>query len=116
MTKEDDEDFENSTKRWICDNVYIHGDVKGRDHCHINRKYRGSAYGDCNINVKLKNEIPIVFRNLKSYDSDLITQELGKFYFKINVIPNILEKYIDFNINNNLFFIDMLFQVEYKIS
>ena len=116
MTKEDDEDFENSTKCWICDNVYIHGDVKVRDHCHITRKYRGSAYRDCNINVKLKNEIPIVFRNLKSYDSDLITQELGNFYFKINVIPNILEKYIDFNINNNLFFIDMLFQVEYKIS
>ena len=23
MTKEDDEDFENSNKCWICDNVYV---------------------------------------------------------------------------------------------
>ena len=35
MTKEDDKDFENSTKCWICDNVYVDGDVKVRDHCHI---------------------------------------------------------------------------------
>ena len=35
MTKEDNEDFENSTKSWICDNDYIDDDVKVRDHCHI---------------------------------------------------------------------------------
>ena len=34
MTKEDNEDFE------ICDNDYIDGDVKVRDHCHITGKYR----------------------------------------------------------------------------
>ena len=39
MTKEDHEDFENSTKCWICDNDYIHADVKLRDHCHITGKY-----------------------------------------------------------------------------
>ena len=30
----DDQEFENSTKFWICD-VYVDGDVKVRDHCHI---------------------------------------------------------------------------------
>ena len=35
MTKDDNEDFENSTKCWICDNDYIDSDVKVRDHCHI---------------------------------------------------------------------------------
>ena len=34
MTKEDNEDFKNSTKYWICDNVYIDNDVKVRDLCH----------------------------------------------------------------------------------
>ena len=38
LTKEDDEDFENSTKCWICDNDYVVNDVKVRDHCHINWK------------------------------------------------------------------------------
>ena len=37
ITKEVDEDFEDSTKCWICDNVYADGDVKVRDHFHIKR-------------------------------------------------------------------------------
>ena len=35
-------------------------------------------------------------------------QELGKFNFKTNAILNELKKYMNFNINNNLFFIDRL--------
>ena len=35
MTRRNDEDFENSSKCWICDNAYVDGDVKARDHCHI---------------------------------------------------------------------------------
>ena len=50
MTKEDNEDFENSAKCWICDNDYIDNDVKVRDHCHITEKYRGSVHRYCNIN------------------------------------------------------------------
>ena len=60
----------------------------------------------CNINVKLNHKIPIVFHNLKNYDSNLIMQELGKFSFKINIISNRLEKYIGFRINNKVIFID----------
>ena len=39
MTRKDNEDFKNSPKCWICDNTYVDGDVKVRDHCHITRKY-----------------------------------------------------------------------------
>ena len=35
MTKEDNENFKNSTKCWICDNDYVDNDAKVRDHCHI---------------------------------------------------------------------------------
>ena len=31
MTKKDDESFKNSTKYWIFDHVYVHGDVEVRD-------------------------------------------------------------------------------------
>ena len=93
MTKKDDEDFENSTKCWVFDNVYVDGDVKVGDRCHITGKYRGSAHRDCNIKVKLNHKISIVFHNLKNYDSLLSMKELVKFSFKINVIPNGLEKY-----------------------
>ena len=47
MTKEDNKDFKNSTKRWICNNDYIDTDV--RDYCHITGRYRGSPHRDCNI-------------------------------------------------------------------
>ena len=49
MTKEDNEDFKNSTKFWIFNNDYIDSDV--RDHCHITGKYRGSVHRDYNINL-----------------------------------------------------------------
>ena len=107
MTEEGDEYFGNSPKCWICDNIYADGDVKTKIHCHIFGKYRSSAYRDCNINVKLNHKIPIVFQNLKNYDSHLLIYELGKFYFKINIISNRLEKYMRFKINNKLIFVDI---------
>ena len=88
ITKEDNEDFKNSTKYWIYDDGYVYNDLKIRDHCHIDRKFRGSAHRNSNINLKLNYKIPVVFYNLTKYDSHLIMQELGKFNFKINVIPN----------------------------
>ena len=107
MTEEDNEDFENSTKCWICDNDYIDGIVKLRDHFHISGKYRGSAHRDCNINLRLNHKIPIVYHNLKDYISHLIMQELGKFSVEVNVIPSPLEKQTSFTINNKLSFIDI---------
>ena len=59
-----------------------------RDICHINGKYTGSAHRNCNTKVKVSNKIPVLFHKLKNYASHLITQELGKFNFKINVITN----------------------------
>ena len=35
MTKEDNEDFKNCAKCWICDNDYVDNNIKVRDHCHI---------------------------------------------------------------------------------
>ena len=106
IIKKDDEHFENSIKCWICDNGYDDGDVKVKDHCHITGKYRGSAHRSYNIKVKLNHIIPVIFHNLKNYDSHLIVQEVGIFDFEINIILNELEKYTSFNINNKLIFID----------
>ena len=92
MTKEDNEDFKNSTKCWTCDNDYIDNYIQVKDRCHITGIYRGSAQRDCNTNLKLNHKIPIVFHNLKNYDSHLIMKKLGKFNLKISVIPNGSEK------------------------
>ena len=57
---------------------------------------------------RLIDKIPAIFHNLKGYDSHLIMQEIGKFNMNISVIPNNLEKYMDFFLGNNLKFIDSL--------
>ena len=95
-TCDENENFKNSTKCWICDNDYVDNDLRVRDHCHITGKYRGSTHRNCNINVKLNHKILVVFHNLKNYDFHLIMQELGNFSLKINIIRNGLEKYMSF--------------------
>ena len=101
LLKENNEDFENSTKCWSCDNDYFDNEFKVRDHCHINGKYRDSAHRyQCKIKIKLHQKIPVLFHNLKKYDSHLIIQELGKLNLKING----LEKYMSFSMNNKLSF------------
>ena len=103
MTKEDNENVENSVKCWICGNDYVDNNVQVRD---TTGKFRDTAHRDCIINVKSNHKIPVVFHNLKNCHSHLIMQKLGKCNFKINVIPNELARYMSFIINNNASFID----------
>ena len=53
-------------------------------------------------------KIPVVFHNLRGYESHLILQEIGTFDMKISVMPNSLEKCMAFTINRNLVFIDSM--------
>ena len=53
-------------------------------------------------------KIPVIFNNLRGYDSHLIIKEIGKFDVKVSVIPNGLEKYMAFTIGRNLVFIDSM--------
>ena len=79
-----------------------------RDHCHVIGKFRGAAHKSCNVNFKLTKKVPVIFHNLRDYYSNLIFNELDKFYVKIKVIPNGLEKYMSFFLNKNLVLIDSM--------
>ena len=98
-------------------------DVRVRDHCHITGKFRGSAHQECNLRLRIKPEdikIPIIFHNLRRYDSHFIMQQIGRIAenyaykdkkgkeqpLKINAIPNNMEKYMVFMLGNHLTFID----------
>lgn len=79
---------------------------KVRDHCHLTGQYRGPANNNCNINYWRRSFIlPIVFHNLKGYDSHLIIQKLTNEFQKVTCIPNNTEKYISFSLDR-LRFID----------
>ena len=110
MTAEQNEEFKTINICWVCGKLIDIGDNKVRDHCHISGKYRESTHWSCNINLKISKNVPVIFHNLKGYDSHLIFKELSKFNCKISVIPNGLENYTSFTLNNNIVFIDyMLF-------
>ena len=109
MTDEENEEFERSNICCICGKL-IDFDEKVRDHCHITGKYRICANWSCNINFKISKNVPVIFHNLKVYGSQLIFKKLSKFNCRVSVIPNGLEKYMSFNLNQNIVFIDsMLF-------
>ena len=46
--------------------------------------------------LQLTKKVPVIFHNLRGYDSHLIFYELKNFDVKIDVIPNRLEKYMAF--------------------
>ena len=105
---EEEEQFQSSNTCWICEKLIDNDDEKVRDHCHVTGKFRGAAHWSCNINLQLTKKVPVIFHNLRGYDSHLIFNELNKFDVKIEVIPNRLEKYMTFFLNKNLVFIDSM--------
>ena len=123
MTKENEIDFQKATKCHICDQQYTDKDIRVRDHCHITGKFRGSAHQDCNLKLQIKPatiKIPVLFHNLRGYDSHFIMQQIGKIAkehtytnkkgekveMNINCIPNNMEKYMAFMLGNHLVFLD----------
>ena len=123
ITKEDEEKFQKAEECHICDKKYTDKDIRVRDHCHITGKYRGSSHQECNLKLRVNPEevkIPVIFHNLRGYDSHFIMQEIGaivkkhaytkkkgeKCQMNINAIPNNMEKYMAFMLGNHLTFID----------
>ena len=75
MTKDDEQHFITMDGCHICGEKYTDKDVHVRNHCHITGKFRGSAHQECNLKLRIKPEdikIPIIFHNLRGYDSHFI--------------------------------------------
>ena len=123
MTEDDEQRFRTMDGCHICGEKYTNKDVRVRDHCHITGKFRGSAHQECNLKLRIKPEdikIPVIFHNLRGYDSHFIMQQIGEIAKKhaymnkkgekqdlnINAIPNNMEKYMAFMLGNHLTFID----------
>ena len=152
MTAEDERDFRQSTSCHTCgrklkmkeleeleeleedpENILV------RDHCHITGKYRGSVHKYCNLKLSISPEwikIPVIFHNLKGYDSHFIMQKIGKMIeddrvfdiirvkidpkkgttlenmievktkIDVKVIANNFEKYMALRLGRHLSFID----------
>ena len=119
MKTKDEDKFQKADSCHICDKKYNEKDVRVRDHCHITGKFRGSAHDYCNLKLRIdpdKIKIPVVFHNLRGYDSHFLMQKIGEIVnryayidkngeerkMNINAIPNNMEKYIAFILGNHL--------------
>ena len=96
MSKKEEEQFQSRNICWIYEKLIDDDDEKVRHHCHVTGNFRGTARWSCNINLQLSKKVPVIFHNLRGYDSHLIFHELNKFDVKIEVIPSRLEKYMTF--------------------
>ena len=96
MSEEEEHLFQQSNSCLICKKLLDNDEEKVRHHRHVTGKFTGKAHWNCNINFQLTKKVPVIFHNLRGYDSHLIFNELDKFDVKIKVIPNGLEKYMAF--------------------
>ena len=106
MTREDWRAYNTATICHVCDKP-LEGDSV-RDHCHITGRFRGAAHNACNLKLRLNPKtttIPVVFHNLRGYDSHLLMQAISKVEGRVSCIPNNTEKYISFSLGQ-LRFID----------
>ena len=94
MTKEGENLFQKSNNFWICKKFISNDEDKVRGLCHVTGRFRGAAHESCNLNFQLTKKVPVIFHNLRSYESHLIFNELVKFDLKIKVMTNGLEKYM----------------------
>ena len=92
MTEEEEKQFQSSNTCWMCKKLI--DDEKVRDHCHTTGKFRGATHWSYKINFQLTKKVSVIFHNLRGYDSHFY--ELKKFDVKIDVVPNRLEKYMEF--------------------
>ena len=108
MTKEDILNHSRAGNCHICEKPFTCAGDSVRDHCHITGKYRGAAHNVCNLKLRLNPKttaIPVVFHNLRGYDSHLLMQAISRVEGKVSCIPNNTEKYISFSLGQ-LRFID----------
>ena len=96
IKSEEEHLFQKSNSCWICKKLIDNDEEKMRDHCHVTGKFRGAAHWNCNINFQLTKKVPVMFHNLRGYDSHSIFNEFDKFDVNIKVILNGLEKYMAF--------------------
>ena len=115
MSDDDHEAFQKATNCCICHKAFADTDKKVKHHQHFPfeencdqqlSNFLGATHNKCNLLARECTFIPVVFHNLKNFDSHLIMQGLESFRkSKITCIPQKMEKYVIVSIES-LRFID----------
>ena len=104
LTKKEEKKHNKQEVCYICKKRFSTDDNnkkyhKVRDHCHYNRKYRGTAHHICNLRYKIPKEIPVVFHNGSTYNYHFIIKELAEeFEGEFECLDENAEKYLTFSV------------------
>lgn len=95
----------------ICGQRFLPNQIRVRDHNHWgDGSIRGLAHQACNLNYRATYFIPIIIHNFQNYDSHLILKNLPQKYARyVEIIPNNMEKFSMFTLNEMKFLDSYLF-------
>ena len=106
LTKEENKSYEEQEACHICEGKFCtdeddenHKNRKMiKDHCHYTGKFRGATHSKCNLNYKVRKNIPIIIHNA-SYDTHFTINQLAEeFKGELDCIGENMEKYITFSV------------------
>jgi len=119
LTPQQQSQYTNATVCGNCKQPFTHRNWKVRHHDHLTGKFLFPCCNDCNLQLKSTRThrgsdqffLPVIFHNLKNYDSHFIMKNFEKYvekqskdgkikYDDIKVIPLNSEKFITFQIGN----------------
>ena len=114
MKKDEEKAFKNLKDCYLCEKLLLTDSV--RDHCHLTRWYRGAYHNSCNLNLREKKSknmyvVSVVFCNLQGYDGYFIVRKIKTR--EVTCIPNNMERYISFTVNNSKFIDSYKFLAEF---
>ena len=104
LTAEEKILFEIADRCHICGEGFVESgekkDQRVRDHCHFTGKFRGAAHSSCNVQYQVSKVFPVLFHNLRGYDSRFIIKELKsiKGSSEAYCIPTNREKFLTFSL------------------
>jgi hypothetical protein len=103
MSRTNETDFICREQCYICNGEFTKSNYKSRDHCDRTGEYRGAAHTRCNITYYNNRYLPVVFHNLRGYDSHMILKEAFEICGtdkNIGAVPNSMEKFLTFNVGD----------------
>ena len=100
------------TNCYLCEKPLLQKNYRDavKDHCHLTGNYRGAGHNNCNLKLRInpnKDQIPVVFHNLRGYDAHHLMQALANLQKEVKCVANNMEKYITISVDG-LRFIDSL--------
>ena len=123
FTEEDEEKHNLASSCYICGEGFVEDDkdkIKVRDLCHFSGEYREPAHNGCNRKLQEKRFIPIVFHNLKGYDSHIFIKAFHDLEEEPHCIPQNSEKMITFSLfkrgSSELRFIDSYAFMQFPLA